>query len=166
MKLQQIESEKVRALYFDSVDWELVKLANSLVKQLPERAEMVAYHACHAFERNGSESIEYSVGTWFTFTLDGWKIDFMPNYNWLFEGINLSAYQIIDGAYRTDCYPLTMQYDLENDNRDAFIELLLTPELLHSKQVRIVGGRTNKERESNQEYVSRKRKIEHTVYTL
>jgi hypothetical protein len=166
MKLRQIESEKIKSLSYDSVDWELAKLTDWLIKNLPERAEIVSYRACHAEQRNGTGRIKNTVDNWFTFTLDGWKIDFMPSDNWLFEGINLSAYSINNDTYQIDCYPLAMMYDYKNDNRSAFLELLSNPELLNRKQERIRGGRTKRERESNQEYVSRKRKIERVTYTI
>jgi hypothetical protein len=159
MKMNHAESEKIKSLYFDSVDWELAKLVDSLVKQLPERSEMVSYYACHAFERNGNGHIENSVGTWFTFTLDGWKIDFMPDHFWAFDGIGLSAYRIINNTYQTDRYPLFIKYNSENDIA-TFLELLSNPKLLNSKQW-YISGRTK----SDREYVSRKRKIERVVYT-
>ena len=161
MKLRQIEPDKIKSLYYDSIDWELAKLADWLIKNLPDRAEIVAYTACHAKQRNGTSHIDNTVDKWFTFILDGWKIDFMPNYNWLFEGINLSAYSINNDTYQTDCYPLTMKYDYDKPNCTEFLELLSNPERLNSKQERIRVGRAK----SDKEYVSRKRKIERVTYT-
>lgn len=162
MKLRQIEPEKIKSLYYDSVDWELAKLADWLIKNLTDRAEIVAYKACHVKQHNGTSHIDNTVDKWFTFILDGWKIDFSPNHNWLFEGISLSAYRIDNDTYQIDCYPLTMRYDYDKPNCTEFLELLSNPERINHKQERIRIGRAK----SDREYVSRKRKIERVTYTV
>lgn len=166
MKLQHFEPEQIETLSFDSVDWELIKTTKWLIENLPENAEILRYAVCNAVERRGTGKIENAVNRWFIFTIDGWRVSFEPSHNWLFEGIYLSAYKIINGdCYKMDCYSLIVQY---SGNNEYFLELLSNPALLNSKQERI---NPNREREKArkddlQEYITRQRRIEKVIYGL
>jgi len=163
MKLRNDESGKIKSLYFNNMDWELVQMANWLIKRLPDNAEIDTYAVCNAFERKGEGFITHTVEGWFTFTLNGWYVEFMPCCNWLCEGIDLLAYPITDDYYKRTCYPYNVKW---NDNKDLFLELLSNPESIYKAQEHIERGKTKKEREDILDYVSRKMPIKHITYTV
>lgn len=161
MKLKQFKEEQVETLSYNSIDWELIELSSWIIDNLPERAKIISYKACNAEERNGNGKIFNTVDEWFTFILDGWKVDFMPGYFWVFEGISLCSYRIENSGtreyYNKNKYSINIDY---NNNKDYFLKILSNPEILNSMQEKIPN------RPENREYITRKRKIEPVIYGL
>ena len=158
-----IEKKELENLYYDSVDYELVKLCNYLIKHLKKGSSLISYKECNVYQRDTNNKILNTVDRWFSFILDDWFISFSPADNWIFNGIYIDAFKNNNGTYKRDCYPINIIYD--KTKKEEILDLLNNPEKINKRQEKIncfSGSKAAQQEVLN--YVNRSRKIEKHIF--
>lgn len=154
--------------YFDSIDYEGVRLLKSLINNLPEEAVLIGANLVNAYQRHDESEpdglIEVTPKSYIHYTLNNYIVYIEFGHFWIFEGVSINAYPIKNGTYKTNKYPLSFKinndFDLVN-----LVKLASDPEEINKTMETIkLNHRNGKPDKDNILYVNRIRKIETQFY--
>ena len=154
--------------YLDSINYEATKILRRVIEGITNDAELIGGDIINAHHRTNItkplQMIPLTPESYIKYVLNGYVVYVEFNHFWLFDGVMVSAYPIVNDGYKSNKYPIYVNVDNENGIKNL-ITLLNNPTILNVLMekipVRHKNGRLNKE---NIEYTTRFRPIEVRFY--
>lgn len=146
--------------YLRHIDFLAVKTLRQLMEALPSDAVLIGANLINAVDRNDKNGIINPImctpKSYIKYTLNNYVIYLEFGYFWMFEGVSLSAYPIVNDHYQIDRYSINV---LSNPSFDELFELALNPRKIYYEQMPVIPYKS-----SNIAYIDHKRSIKPTFY--
>ena len=169
----ELEGKEIRNGYFDSIDYAAIQHLSKIATALENAgAEIVSCSLVNAYQRKPDHGyledslIPATPKSWIGYVLDGHICYVEFGHLWIFEGVSVSAYPVVDGIWYSTKYRSSFQLTNDLDWTEKLIAVLLDPAALYASMERIKVARNGRQKASDLEYVSRKRFVERTFYTF
>lgn len=169
----ELEGKEIRNGYFDSIDYAAIQHLSKIATALENAgAEIVSCSLVNAYQRKPDHGyledslIPATPKSWIGFTYRGHICSVAFEHFWIFEGVSVSAYPVVDGVWYNTKYRSSFQLTEEPDWTEKLIAVLLDPASLYASMETIRVARNGRQKASDLEYVSRKRFVERTFYTF
>ena len=154
--------------FLDSIDYEATKILRRVIDEITNEAELIQGNIINAYRRQPTGEpdnlIPLTPESFIKYRLNDYIVYLEFQRFWLFDGVMLSAYPIVNSEYKTTKYPIYVPVTNENCIK-ILINLAHNPSVINDMMnkipVRHKNGRLNKE---NIEYTTRYRPIEVKFY--
>ena len=150
--------------FLDSIDYEATKILRRVIDEITNEAELIQGDIINAYRRQPTGEpdnlIPLTPESFIKYRLNDYIVSLEFNHFWLFDGVMLSAYPIVNNGYKATKYPTYVPVDDENCIKNL-IRFANNPSFINAMMVTIPvrhkNGRLDKE---NIEYTTRFRPIE------
>lgn len=145
--------------YLDTVRFSGVELIRTIMNELPEEAVLIGANMINAYRRNDrTEHLDMTPASYIIYTLDDFIVNLEFGHFWMFEGVQATAYPIVDVKYRTTRYGISFAVDVQGGVLEL-IEAARNPKRIYD-QMELIKA------DSKQDlaYINDLREVTETIY--